>query len=178
MWKFLDQGLIQRHSSDPSHCSDNGRSLTHWATRELPRLCFLNFSLYLFLWIVLWFHVTFNPIGSFPGTRKDVLSQLMLFQVAPTFPNTIYWVISFFFFSPHSRHTEVGVPGQILNTGHNCDFHHSCSNAESLTHCTTVVTPWIILLFLEWLEMPSLSTKFLLVLGSVAGPSILFHKSV
>ena len=99
MWKFLDQGLIQRHSSDPSHCSDNGRSLTHWATRELPRLCFLNFSLYLFLWIVLWFHVTFNPIGSFPGTRKDVLNQLMLFQVAPTFPNTIYWVISFFFFT-------------------------------------------------------------------------------
>ena len=35
MWKFLDQGLNLCHSSDKSCCSDNARSLTHCATREL-----------------------------------------------------------------------------------------------------------------------------------------------
>ena len=28
MQKFWDQGLNLHHSSDPSHCSDNARSLT------------------------------------------------------------------------------------------------------------------------------------------------------
>ena len=36
MPKFQGQGLNLSHSSDPSHCSDNAESLTHWATRELP----------------------------------------------------------------------------------------------------------------------------------------------
>ena len=36
MWKFLDQGLIPSHSSDPGHCSDTTRSLGG-ATRELPK---------------------------------------------------------------------------------------------------------------------------------------------
>ena len=35
MWKIPGQGSIPHHSSDPSHCSDNARSLTHWTTREL-----------------------------------------------------------------------------------------------------------------------------------------------
>ena len=34
-WKFPSQGSNLHHSSDLSHCSDT-RSLTHWATRELP----------------------------------------------------------------------------------------------------------------------------------------------
>ena len=33
MWKFSGQGWNPCHSSDPSHCSDNTRSLTHCATR-------------------------------------------------------------------------------------------------------------------------------------------------
>ena len=33
--KFPFQGLNPRNSSDPSHCSDNARSLTHCAIREL-----------------------------------------------------------------------------------------------------------------------------------------------
>ena len=33
--KFLGQGLNLRHSSDPSHCRDSARSLTHCPTREL-----------------------------------------------------------------------------------------------------------------------------------------------
>ena len=41
MWKFLDQG----HSSDLSFGSDNARSLTHWATREL-----LTNILRLYIW--------------------------------------------------------------------------------------------------------------------------------
>ena len=34
MYKFPGQRLNPRHSCDPSHSSDNTRSLTHWATRE------------------------------------------------------------------------------------------------------------------------------------------------
>ena len=36
MQKFPGQGSNPRHSSDPSHRSDNTRYLTHWATWELP----------------------------------------------------------------------------------------------------------------------------------------------
>ena len=36
LWKFLGQGLTLHHSSDQRHSSDNTRSLTCWATRELP----------------------------------------------------------------------------------------------------------------------------------------------
>ena len=35
MYDFLGQGSYLSHSSDPGHSSDNTRSLTHWATREL-----------------------------------------------------------------------------------------------------------------------------------------------
>ena len=35
MWTFLSQGLNLHHSSDSIHSSDNTRSLTHCATREL-----------------------------------------------------------------------------------------------------------------------------------------------
>ena len=43
MWKFPDQGSNPCHSSNQSHYSDNTRSLTHWATRELlPVLFFVE----------------------------------------------------------------------------------------------------------------------------------------
>ena len=35
MQKFLGQGSNQHHSSDPGHCSDNAKSLTCCATKEL-----------------------------------------------------------------------------------------------------------------------------------------------
>ena len=35
-WKFLGQGSNPSHSSASSHNSDNVKSLTCWATRELP----------------------------------------------------------------------------------------------------------------------------------------------
>ena len=35
MWKFLGQGSNPHHSSNPSHCLGNARSLTHCATGEL-----------------------------------------------------------------------------------------------------------------------------------------------
>ena len=41
MWKFLGKGSTLRYSSQPSHCSDNGRFLTCCTTREF---CFLIFS--------------------------------------------------------------------------------------------------------------------------------------
>ena len=34
MWKFLGQGLNLRHSSNPSRCRENARSLTCYATKE------------------------------------------------------------------------------------------------------------------------------------------------
>ena len=38
MWKFTGQELYPRHSSYPSCCRDNAGSLTHCATRELPKI--------------------------------------------------------------------------------------------------------------------------------------------
>lgn len=43
MEKFLGQGSTLRHSSNPSCCSDNTRSFTCCATRELP-LSFYSFE--------------------------------------------------------------------------------------------------------------------------------------
>ena len=42
IWKFLGQGWSLHHSSNPSYCRDNARSLTRWATRELCELVIVN----------------------------------------------------------------------------------------------------------------------------------------
>ena len=42
MWKFPGQGSNPLHSSKPSHCSDNAKSLTFCATGELLCLFILN----------------------------------------------------------------------------------------------------------------------------------------
>ena len=42
MQKFPGQGLNLHCSSNQSHSSDNARSLTHLATRELPEPWFFN----------------------------------------------------------------------------------------------------------------------------------------
>ena len=49
MWKFLCQGSSLCCRSDLSHSSDNARSLTHWATRELLILFLTNFFFLVFL---------------------------------------------------------------------------------------------------------------------------------
>ena len=49
MQKISGQGSKLHHSSHPSHCSDNTRSLTHWATRELLVNIFLFSFLFFFL---------------------------------------------------------------------------------------------------------------------------------
>ena len=41
IWKIPGQGSKLHHSSNPSCCSDNAGSLTHWATRELPLPVFM-----------------------------------------------------------------------------------------------------------------------------------------
>ena len=41
VWKFPSQKLNLCHFSDPSHSSDNTRSLTHQATRKPILFCFL-----------------------------------------------------------------------------------------------------------------------------------------
>ena len=43
MWKFLGQGLNVHPRSGPSPCSDNTRSLTHYPTRDLPKLLYSFF---------------------------------------------------------------------------------------------------------------------------------------
>ena len=43
MQKFLGQGSNPCHSGDPSHCSDNTGSSTHYTARELPLNNFLLF---------------------------------------------------------------------------------------------------------------------------------------
>ena len=37
MWKFLSQGLNLHHTRNSSHCNENAGSLTHCATRNLPK---------------------------------------------------------------------------------------------------------------------------------------------
>ena len=67
MWKFLGHRLNPCHSSNPSHCSNNARSLTHCATRELLMYKFLcghvfSFLLGIFLGVELlghWSHTMF-----------------------------------------------------------------------------------------------------------------------
>ena len=46
IWKFLAQGSNLCHSSNPSHCSDNARSLTSCPARELQIIVFLMSSLF------------------------------------------------------------------------------------------------------------------------------------
>ena len=47
MWMFWCPGSNLCHSSKLNHSSDNARSLTHWATRELLKFLFLNIFLLL-----------------------------------------------------------------------------------------------------------------------------------
>ena len=42
MWNFLGQRSTPYRSSNPSHCSENARSPTHCAMRELPLRMFLT----------------------------------------------------------------------------------------------------------------------------------------
>ena len=47
MWKFPGQGLNPCHSCNQSHSGDNTRSLTYWATRELPIKLYFLFGVFL-----------------------------------------------------------------------------------------------------------------------------------
>ena len=42
MWKFPGQRSKLSHSRDVSHCRDNAKSSTHWATRELQEKLLLR----------------------------------------------------------------------------------------------------------------------------------------
>ena len=43
---FKGQGWNPSHSSNPSYSSDKARSLTHWATRELPIIAYCKILLH------------------------------------------------------------------------------------------------------------------------------------
>ena len=45
MQKFLGQGLNPRQNCKQTHSSDNTRSFTCWATRELPKKTFWGVAL-------------------------------------------------------------------------------------------------------------------------------------
>ena len=53
------------------------------------------------------------------------------------YSSTYTWVVSLSFFSSHI-HGIWKFPGQRSNLSHGWDICHSCSNARSLTYCTTV----------------------------------------
>ena len=63
MQKFPGQGLNLHHSNEPSHNSDNARSLIHWAIRELLKLPFF------FFWSFFWGRT--HGIWRFPGSGSN-----------------------------------------------------------------------------------------------------------
>ena len=82
MWKFLSQGLNLCHSNDPSHQSDNTRSLTCWATQELPIISFFikeipsiihSSRVVLLVTIFLWIFSSENILAS-PSFLKDIFA--------------------------------------------------------------------------------------------------------
>ena len=95
MWKFPDQGLNLHHSNNLSHCSDNARSLTFLAARELPCIISLiNFSLLLFYFSLL-FPFSFIPIRCWISLIDYLifLSSFLLFilyLLPGRFPNFIF----------------------------------------------------------------------------------------
>ena len=54
MWKLPDRGSNLHHSSDPSHCSDNTRSLTWPGTREL---CHCHFRAQVYMALITGSHL-------------------------------------------------------------------------------------------------------------------------
>ena len=72
MKKFLAWGWNLCHSSKQSHSSDNTRSLTHWATRELQKQLLSFFSLSFF--IIINFLSFISPTHFFP--LYSIVTQL------------------------------------------------------------------------------------------------------
>ena len=93
MCKFLRQGWKLQCSSDLSHSRDHTRSLSHWATRELPFLVFLI-------------------IAILTGAVLICIS-LMISDVEHLFRYLLAMCMSFFWGGgwPHLWHVEVPGPG-------------------------------------------------------------------
>ena len=51
-------------------------------------------------------------------------------------------------------------PGQGSHPSHSCDLYHSCSNARSLTHCTTAGTPLFLFLMDQETELRGVHRLF------------------
>jgi len=101
MRKFSGQGSNLWHISDLSHSSDNARSLTCFATRELPisptyvvypqiyinvyiQICvcvcvYIYIYMYIYLFIYLWLH---HGIWNFPGQGLN-----------PSHSCNLYWIL-------------------------------------------------------------------------------------
>ena len=59
---MLGQGSNPSHSNDQSHSSDNARSFTHWATRELLSGHFFNILMQQFMYFHLELTITAGRI--------------------------------------------------------------------------------------------------------------------
>ena len=85
MWNFLSQGSSLCHS-DRSHCSDNARSLTCWATGELP-----FWRVFFFLFFI--GHLLGSP--TVPGWESNRHPSAPKTQPIPWFhktENCLFWV--------------------------------------------------------------------------------------
>ena len=95
MWMFLGQGSNLTHSSDVSCLSNNTGFLTHWATRELPKLTLLDRSQDSG-------YIQSNSNNWDAVQLGNTLERLSQKQNANPKKNQ-----TLFFFWPHSGHVEV-----------------------------------------------------------------------
>ena len=118
MWNFLGQGSNPWHSSDLSRCSDNVRSLTHCATRELQNtICsYMQFTAYSFRerkYYILW----------------DMFLKMNVIDMLQDF--------FFFFFFFGYAFSLWKFLGQELNLCHGSYLSHCSDNTGFLTSCAT-----------------------------------------
>ena len=91
MRKFLGQVLNSCHSSDPSCCSDNVRSLTHCTTRELHKIYHFNcFKVQWSLFTVVQ-SLPLSNSRTFPSPQKEILCLL---EVTPNSYSLSLWQLS------------------------------------------------------------------------------------
>ena len=72
MWKFLGQGSNPHHSSNPSRCNDNARSLTHCTKREFP-----------FYHSIFFFLIDYLPLQEFKLHNNRDLCFVFIVVVVP-----------------------------------------------------------------------------------------------
>ena len=94
MWKFLGQGLNPCHSSDPSCCSDNVRSITRAATGELQNRLLNTMEGSNFHRGRICFRLEDNFLFSFVSVNVIIKVTTDLKEWEVVQPICLFWVIS------------------------------------------------------------------------------------